>query len=111
MVEVARRLNPGILFDQADMLNLGLPDSSLAGIVAFYSMIHLARPAIVQALIEMGRVLLPSGLALVSVHGGEAELHADEFLGHEVLSREPYDFEFQSRRVYISAAKLGAVFG
>jgi SAM-dependent methyltransferase len=132
MVEVARQLNPGIPFDQGDMRALDVPDSSLAGVVAFYSIIHLARSVVPRALDEMMRVLRPGGVALISVHGGEGELHADEFLGQtvsidaslfqppemktlaegagfkveEVLSREPYDFEFQSQRVYIWASRV-----
>lgn len=132
MVDVARRLNPGIPFDVGDMLALGMPDSSLAGVVAFYSIIHLARSVVPRALDEMMRVLRPGGVALISVHGGEGELHADEFLGQtvsidaslfqpaemktllesagfrveEVLSREPYEFEFQSQRVYIRASRV-----
>jgi SAM-dependent methyltransferase len=132
MLEVARELNPGIRFDQGDMQALDLPDSSLAGVVAFYSMIHLARSVVPRALDEVTRVLRPDGVALISVHGGEGEIHADEVLGQtvsmdvsffqpaemqtllegagfkveEVLSREPYDFEFQSQRVYIWGSKL-----
>ena len=132
VVEVARQLTPGIRFDQGDMRALDLLDSSLAGVVAFYSIIHLARSVVPRALDEMMRVLRPGGVALISVHGGEGELHADEFLGQtvsidaslfqpaemktllegagfrveEVLSREPYDFEFQSQRVYIWASRV-----
>ena len=125
VLEVARQLDPGIRFDQGDMRALDLPDSSLGGVVAFYSIIHLARSVVPQALDEMMRVLRPGGVILISVHGGEGELHADEFLGQtvsidaslfqpdevktllegagfrveDVFSREPYDFEFQSQRV------------
>ena len=131
MIELARRLNPGIAFEQGDMLALGLPDSCLAGVMAFYSLIHTARSAIPDALNEMNRVLAPDGVVLVAVHGGESEIHADEFLGRpvsidvtlfepaeiaaylesagfrvdEVLSRDPYDFEFQSQRVYVVGTK------
>src|SRR3989442_9424392 len=70
MVEVARRLNPGIPFDQGDMQRLHLPDSSLAGAVAFYSMIHLARSVVPRSLDEVMRVLRPGGVALIAVHGG-----------------------------------------
>src|SRR5262245_1665314 len=52
MVQVARRLNPDISFDEGDMQALDLPDSSLTGIVAFYSMIHLARSIVPRVLDE-----------------------------------------------------------
>src|SRR5690349_6768110 len=84
MVAVARHLNPSIPFEQADVLALDVPDSSLAGIVAFYSLIHLARSLVPRALDEMRRVLRPGGVCFIAFHGGEGELHADEFLGRTV---------------------------
>lgn len=131
MVEVATRLNPDILFRQGDMLALDLPDETLSGLAAFYSLIHVSRESAVRALHEIHRVLLPDAPLLLSVHGGKGELHADEFLGlpvsidatlfqpdemagyvrqagfsvDDVATREPYDFEFQSTRVYISATR------
>jgi len=49
MVALARRLNPSMRFEQGDLRALGLPDASLAGIVAFYSLIHLERAEIASA--------------------------------------------------------------
>src|SRR5690349_4327572 len=43
MVELARREHPGIEFQQGDMRALPLPDDSLAGITAFYCIIHIPR--------------------------------------------------------------------
>ncbi len=57
MVEVARRLNPGLVFEQGDMLCLQFPDNTFAGIAAFYSVIHIERSRLPQALEELFRVL------------------------------------------------------
>ena len=131
MVEIAASLNPGIPFEAGDMLALGLPDGSLAGIAAFYSLIHVRRPDVPRVLGELHRVLAPEGRLLLAVHGGEGELHVDEFLGvktpmhgtffqpeelAELLrragfkdvraeSRPPYEFEYQSTRVYLEASR------
>jgi SAM-dependent methyltransferase len=131
MIEVAARLNPDVPFEQGDMLSLDFPDQTLAGIVAFYSLIHLSRDSVLRALEEACRVLLSDGLLLLSFHGGVGELRADEFLGvpvaisatlfepdemtayvrqagfalHSVVTRPPYAFEFQSTRVYLSAMR------
>jgi len=43
MVERARRLTPGVEFRQGDMVALDAPDEAWAGIVAFYSIIHIPR--------------------------------------------------------------------
>src|SRR6266487_1280130 len=41
MIEQARRLNSGIDFSVGDMLALEIEDAAWAGIVAFYSIIHI----------------------------------------------------------------------
>jgi len=131
MVALARQLNPGLRFERGDMLALALSDASLAGLVAFYSLIHLERGAAPLALAELARVLAPGGAALLAFHGGEGEVHADDWLGQgvsvdatlfspeemarlmrdagltvaEILTRPPYDFEYPSLRVYARAVK------
>ncbi|QJW97715.1 class I SAM-dependent methyltransferase [Frigoriglobus tundricola] len=132
MVEVARRRNPGIEFAQGDMRARPVASNSLGGIVAFYSVIHLARPDVVAALSEMHRVLRPGGLLLLSFHIGDHTLHLDEWWGRPVsldftffrademtgyvettgfrilerVEREPYpDVEHPSRRAYLLAEK------
>jgi SAM-dependent methyltransferase len=59
MVDRARRLNPGIAFNQGDMAALALPDGALAAIVLFYSIIHIPRPDVVSVLRELRRALRP----------------------------------------------------
>lgn len=126
MVKWARRLNPDIPFVQGDMLALDLPDASLAGIVCFYSVIHLKRGDVPRALRQMQRALRPGGKLLLSFHGGQGELHRDEWYGKPisiditlfekeemtgyleaagfavewVVEREPYEFEYPTRRLY-----------
>src|SRR6267378_5742483 len=84
MVKSAGRLNPDISFTQGNMLALDLPDTSLAGIVSFYAIIHLKRGEVTAALSEMNRVLQPGGNLLISFHDGEGELHRDEWYGQPV---------------------------
>lgn len=131
MVEIARRLNPGMLFQQGDMLNLPVPDGSWAGITCFYALIHIPRPLVPRALDEFRRALSPGGWLQVAVHGGEGELHADTMLGEPVsidatlfsltelsdlvtaagftveesVERPPYDFEHPTPRLYLVAQR------
>ncbi len=135
MVEVASHLKPDLSFRQGDMLALDLPDHSLSGIIAFYSLIHLPRKSVARTLQEIHRVICPDGLLLISFHGGEGEIHTDEFLGlpismdatlfqpeemagyvrqagfslADIAIRQPYEFEYQSTRIYITAMKRDAV--
>lgn len=132
MVEAARRLNPGMQFRQADMTALDVPDETWAGIVAFYSIIHIPRDEMAQALGELRRTLQPGGLLLLAFHIGDDVLHLDDwwdqkvnvdffffrveemtrylrdagFEIEEIIEREPYpDVEHQSRRAYIFARR------
>ncbi len=127
----AHQRNPNIPFAQGDMLALPFMDNSLVGIVAFYSIIHLHRDRLPDALGEFRRVLKPGGTLLLAFHGGEGDLHADMFLGKpasfdatffsgpevrerlmqagfvvpQVRERDPYPFEYASRRIYVTAFK------
>jgi SAM-dependent methyltransferase len=132
MVEAAARLNPSIDFRTGDMMALEAGDESWAGIVAFYSVIHIPSANVVTALREMGRVLQPEGLLLLAFHVGVDPVHLDDWWGHsvsldffffepkqmlgylrraglqpiEMIEREPYDgVEHPSRRCYILATK------
>jgi ubiquinone/menaquinone biosynthesis C-methylase UbiE len=133
MVRNASRLNPDISFEQGDMLALKASENSLAGIVSFYTIIHLQRADVTGALREMNRVLQPGGHLLISFHEGEGELHREEWYGQPVsidvtlmncdemtdyleaagfevdliVEREPYDFEYPTRRIYVQASKPG----
>lgn len=130
MVRVARRLNP-FPVEEGDMLALGHPDGHFAGIACFYAIIHLARGQVSAALREFHRVLKPGGKLLLSFHGGEGDVYNEEFLGEavpvqatlftpdeiagrlaeagfaveSVQDRPPYEFEYQSQRVYILATR------
>jgi SAM-dependent methyltransferase len=130
MVRVAGRLNPDIPFLQADMLALDFPDASLAAIVLFYSIIHLQREDVTRAFQQMSRVLTPGGKLFLAFHGGEGEIHRDEWYGEpvsidfrlfqgaemagylesagfhqiKIIERAPYEFEHPTRRFYIFAS-------
>src|ERR1051325_10615698 len=52
MIEQARRLNPQIKFQQGDMLALDFDDGAWEAVVAFYSIINIAREDVAAALGE-----------------------------------------------------------
>ncbi len=130
MVRWATRLNPGLDFRVGDVRSLDLPGASLAGILAFYSVIHLEEAELGAAFREFRRVLTPGGLVLVAFHIGEETLHVDDLWGEaisldfrflmprdvtvslqsaglrvvESVEREPYEgAEYPSRRCYLLA--------
>jgi len=133
MVERARRLNPGIEFNQGDMRTLPVRDNTWAGIAAFYAIVHFPLPDLDRSLREMMRVLAPGGRLLLSFHIGEdtaqieylwesgaalefhffrvstvrGSIERAGFEIEEIIERDPYapEVEYQSRRAYIFAQK------
>jgi SAM-dependent methyltransferase len=136
MLEHARRLNPGIDFEEGNLLSLSLADGSLAGITAFYAIVNIAEESLPAVFGEMLRVLQPGGLLLLAFHVGGEVLRPEELFGariaiefyhfdrarmeslleqagfriEQVVERDPYapDIEYQSRRAYIFARKCEA---
>ncbi len=132
MIRFARERNPEMEFCVGDMRALDLRDGALAGIVAFYSLIHIAPEEHPRTLGEFRRVLVPGGLLLLGFHVGTEVTHLDELWGRKVrldfrffqpadvaarlaeagfrilesIEREPYEgAEHASRRCYLLARK------
>jgi SAM-dependent methyltransferase len=130
MVRVAADLHPGIEFRVGDMSRLDLPDASLAGVVAFYSIVHFGPAEFGAIFRQIRRVLMSGGLALFSFHIGDEVIHVEDLFGSPVsldfrfyipsvvikelrrahlvvlehVEREPYGgVEYPSRRCYLLA--------
>ena len=68
----------------ADMRSLPVASGVVAGLLAFYSLIHVRRAEVDLVLREFHRVLRPGGRVLFSAHEGQGEVERDEFLGETV---------------------------
>jgi ubiquinone/menaquinone biosynthesis C-methylase UbiE len=128
----ARTIHPGIHFRKGNILELEFENDSIAGVVAFYTIVHFTEEQVGTAFREVFRVLQPGGVFLFTFHIGEKTIHLDEFLGKkvdidfmffttdfissclrkstfekiEVIEREPYPgVEYESRRAYAFAIK------
>ena len=84
MVAVARESYPGLRFEVGSMLALGLPDGALAGVVAWWSIIHISPELLPTVLAELARVLAPGGWLLVGFHVGDEIRHMTHAYGHDV---------------------------
>ncbi|MEO8034779.1 MAG: class I SAM-dependent methyltransferase [Acidobacteriota bacterium] len=137
MITVARGRNPGIEFRVGDMTALDFESASLAGIVAFYSIVHFEPEELPGVFEQMRRVLRPDGFVLMSFHAGDQIVQVDELFGVPVsldfrfhvpaqvrrtlrearfrvveeVEREPYEgAEYPSRRCYLLARPAEAAF-
>jgi ubiquinone/menaquinone biosynthesis C-methylase UbiE len=84
MLLVARRRTGNGRIVCGDMRSIPFRSGSFSGVVAFYSVHNLPRPALRTALAEIQRILKPSGSFVVATHLGEAEVYSNEFLGHDI---------------------------
>jgi ubiquinone/menaquinone biosynthesis C-methylase UbiE len=84
MVEVARRAYPALSFSVGSMLGLDLPDGSVAGLVAYYSIVNIPRSELPAVFAEFARVLVPGGVLLMVFQVGDEVRHGTEWLGHPV---------------------------
>src|SRR5688572_12289244 len=84
MIAEARRLNPGLRFEQGTMLALDFEDGQLGGIAAFYSIVNVPREEQPRAFSECWRVLKPGGLLLMAFHLGDEDVHLEEWWGTAV---------------------------
>jgi ubiquinone/menaquinone biosynthesis C-methylase UbiE len=132
ILEQARRLHPEIHFRKGNILGLEFENNSIAGIVAFYAIVHFTKEQVGIAFREVFRVLQPNGIFLFTYHVGAETIHLDEFLDKkvyidfmfftndfivsclkdsgferiEVIEREPYPgVEYESQRAYVVAIK------
>ena len=130
MIAEARETYRPLAFRMGDMFALPLEDASVAGIVAFYAIVHLRTDELAVPFREMHRALRPGGLAAIAFHVGTESIHVDELFGRATsldfwehdpaavvaglvaagftlearLDREPYpNAEHPSRRTYLLA--------
>lgn len=128
----ARRLHPDIAFRRGNLLELDFAENSIAGVVAFYAIVHFTAEQVGTAFREMFRVLQPGGVLLLAYHIGAELMRVHEFLGKkididfmffetgfisrnltaagfgkiETICREPYpEVEYPSQRAYVFARK------
>ena len=86
MVALAQRAYPDLHFEVGTMTNLDLAAHSVAGIVAFWSTIHIPDHAMAGVINEFHRVLRPGGHVLVGFHVGDSTEHASSGYTGQAIS-------------------------
>jgi SAM-dependent methyltransferase len=102
MVANARLSCPQLRFDVGSMLDLDVADATLAGIVAWYSIIHVPDDRLPNVFAEFTRALVPGGRVLIAFQVGDEVVHRDEAGGHAV------SLDFHRRSIDQVVEMLGA---
>lgn len=84
MVAVAREDHPSLSFSIGTMEALDFADRSLAGVVAWYSIIHIPGDRLPGVFDEFARVLSPGGQLLLAFQVGDEPRHISRGYGHDV---------------------------
>lgn len=84
MIEVARAAHPDVRFTVGSMTALDVPDGGLAGLVAWYSIIHTPPELLPGVFAEFRRVLRPGGRLLLAFQVGDERVRIERAYGHAV---------------------------
>ncbi|MFD2472329.1 class I SAM-dependent DNA methyltransferase [Amycolatopsis silviterrae] len=85
MVEIARRTHPHLRFEVGTLAALDLADASLAGALAWYSLIHTPPEQLPVLAKELARVVRPDGWLLTAFQVGENQRkRIENAYGHDI---------------------------
>ncbi|RSM56259.1 SAM-dependent methyltransferase [Amycolatopsis sp. WAC 01376] len=84
MVAVARKSYPHLDFQTGEMPGLSFEDGALAGVVAWYSIIHTPRERLPEIFADFHRILATGGHLLVAFQVGDEIRHIEHAYGHDI---------------------------
>ncbi|MFJ9345856.1 class I SAM-dependent DNA methyltransferase [Streptomyces sp. NPDC101237] len=101
MVSLAREAYPALRFHRGSMTSLDLPDATLGGILALYSIIHVPDAHLPATFAGFHRALVPGGHVLLAFQKSEQPgLHLTERFGHRI------DLHYHWRPAYVVSDML-----
>ncbi|ANN17772.1 methyltransferase [Amycolatopsis orientalis] len=84
MISVARKSYPHLDFQIGEMPGLSIEDATLAGVVAWYSIIHTPRERLPEIFADFHRILVPGGHLLLAFQVGDEVRHIEHAYGHDI---------------------------
>jgi SAM-dependent methyltransferase len=109
MIEHARRMYPQCSFSVASATELDLPDSSLGGVLGWWSLFNLPRDVLPQVLSSFARALVPGGQLIIATHVGDADLARTEAYGGVAVSWTTYQWQPEQLVALVEQAGLRLV--
>ena len=84
MVRTARQRHPDLHFTVGSIDSLDVAGGSLAGVLAWYSVVHTPPGELGTVLGELIRVIAPGGWLLLAFQSGDGALHLTRAYGHDI---------------------------
>lgn len=109
MIEHARRMHPGCRFSVASATELDLADSSLGGVLGWWSLFNLPRDVLPQVLSSFARALVPRGQLIIATHVGDGDLARTEAYGGVAVSWTTYRWQPEQLTALVEQAGLRQV--
>jgi ubiquinone/menaquinone biosynthesis C-methylase UbiE len=106
MIDEAKKINPQITYQTADMLRLPFQDEQFGSAIAFYAIVHFDAEQLKQAMAEIWRVLKSKGHFLLTFHIGNEQFHHEAFLDLPA----PIDFYFWEVETVLNISKAAGFF-
>lgn len=78
MIAIARHDYPDLRFEVGTMTDLNMSDDSVAGVLSFWSVIHVPDESVPGVFAQFRRVIQPGGPLLVGFHVGDETRHTNE---------------------------------
>jgi SAM-dependent methyltransferase len=109
MVENARRLHPECRFEVASATELDLAESSLGGVLGWWSLFNLPRDVLPQVLGMFARALRPGGHLITGTHVGDEDFPRTEAYGGVPVRWTTYRWQPEQLVALIERAGLHPV--
>ncbi len=109
MVENARRLHPECSFRVASATDLDLTDSSLGGVLGWWSLFNLPRDFLPPVLSSFARALVPGGQLIIATHVGDDDLSRTEAYGGIPVSWTTHQWQPEQLAALVEQAGLRPV--
>lgn len=106
MIEIARQTYPSLRFEVESFTAMGCADEALAGVLSFYSIVHVPDGAMPVVAREFHRVLRPGGVALLAFHEGDSRRHKSEGYGGHEMDVDVYRRPIATVSAWLHAAGL-----
>lgn len=109
MIEHARRLYPGCRFTVGSATELDLADSSLGGVLGWWSLFNLPRDVLPAVLATFARALRPGGQLIVATHVGDDDVARTEGYGGVPVQWTTYQWRPEELAALVIRAGLDPV--